>query len=85
MSAPAAVPYLVWLNATAEQATQTSGQAEAAVAACEAAYAMTVPPAVIAANRVQLATLTQMSTRAMTTSESRLELPTLRILPEAVG
>jgi hypothetical protein len=29
--------------------------------------------------------LTQMPGRAMTTSESRLELPTLRILPEAVG
>lgn len=56
--AAAAVPYLVWLNATADQAAQTSGQASAAVAAYEAAYAMTVPPALIAANRAQLAMLT---------------------------
>lgn len=56
--AAAAVPYVVWLNATAEQAAQTSEQARAAVAAYEAAYVMTVPPALVAANRVQLATLT---------------------------
>lgn len=56
--AAAAVPYLVWLSASADQAVQTAVQAKAAVAAYEAAYAMTVPPALIAANRAQLATLT---------------------------
>lgn len=45
--AAAAMPYLVWRNASAGQAAQTSGQARA--------------------------------------PESRLELSTLRILPEAVG
>ncbi|ORX13475.1 hypothetical protein AWC27_21610 [Mycobacterium szulgai] len=52
--AAAAAPYVTWLNATATQAAQASGQAMAAVAAYEAAYAMTVPPALIEANRVQL-------------------------------
>lgn len=56
--AAAAAPYTMWLNATAGQAAQTAGQARAAAAAYEAAYAMTVPPALIAANRAQLTTLT---------------------------
>lgn len=56
--AAAAVPYTGWLNATAGQAAQTAEQARAAVAAYEAAYVMTVPPALVAANRAQLATLT---------------------------
>ncbi|RUP04184.1 MAG: PPE family protein [Mycobacterium sp.] len=56
--AAAAVPYLGWLTATAGQAAHTAGQAKAAVAAYEAAYAMTVPPALVAANRAQLAALT---------------------------
>ncbi|MHA7648376.1 PPE family protein [Mycobacterium sp. ML4] len=56
--AAAAVPYVVWLNATVGQAAQTAGQAHSAVAAYETAYAMTVPPTVVAANRAQLATLT---------------------------
>jgi len=56
--AAGALPYLGWLTATANQAEQASGQARAAVAAYEAAYAMTVPPALIAANRAQLAALT---------------------------
>jgi PPE-repeat protein len=45
------------MNATAAQAEQTAGQATAAAAAYEAAYGMTVPPPVIAANRAQLASL----------------------------
>ncbi|MGH3553089.1 MAG: PPE family protein, partial [Mycobacterium sp.] len=48
----AAAPYVNWLSATAAQAEQTASQARAAVAAYEAAFAMTVPPPVIAANRV---------------------------------
>jgi PPE-repeat protein len=47
--AAAAPPQLEWLNTTAAQATQSSTQANAAVAAYESAYAMTVPPPVVAA------------------------------------
>jgi PPE-repeat protein len=55
--AAAAAPYTAWMNTTAAQAEQTAGQATAAAAAYEAAYGMTVPPPVIAANRTQLASL----------------------------
>lgn len=50
----AATPYVAWLNATATQAEQAGAQAKAAAAAYEAAFAMTVPPPVVAANRAQL-------------------------------
>ncbi|PIB74702.1 PPE family protein [Mycobacterium celatum] len=53
----AAAPYVSWLSATAAQAEQTANQARAAVAAYEAAFAMTVPPPVIAANRALLMAL----------------------------
>jgi PPE-repeat protein len=53
----AVMPYVGWLDAVATLAEQTGGQARAALAACEAAYATTVPPAVILANRVLLMTL----------------------------
>lgn len=53
----AALPYLTWLRTTAGQAEQTAGQAKAAAAAYEAAFAMTVPPPVIAANRSLLMAL----------------------------
>jgi PPE-repeat protein len=53
----AAAPYVTWLSVTAGQAEQAAAAAKAAVAAYEAAFAMTVPPPVIAANRMQLATL----------------------------
>ncbi|WP_068175884.1 PPE family protein [Mycobacterium sp. UM_CSW] len=52
-----AIPYIGWLNMTAEQTKQTAMQARAAAAAFEQAFAMTVPPPVIAANRTQLASL----------------------------
>ncbi len=55
--AAAAAPYTAWMNTTAAQAEQTASQATAAAAAYEAAYGMTVPPPVIAANRAQLASL----------------------------
>jgi PPE-repeat protein len=55
--AAAAAPYVAWMRTTASQAEETASQAKAAAAAYEAAFAMTVPPAVVAANRVQLATL----------------------------
>jgi PPE-repeat protein len=52
--AAAATPYVSWISATAGQAAETGAQAKAAVAAYEAAFAMTVPPPVIAANRALL-------------------------------
>ncbi|MBO0885707.1 MAG: PPE family protein, partial [Mycobacterium sp.] len=55
--AAAATPYAVWMNTTAAQAEQTAAQATAAAGAYEAAFAATVPPPMIAANRAQLATL----------------------------
>src|SRR6201985_264567 len=55
--AAAATPYLDWMTTSAAQAEQTATQARAAAAAYEAAFAMTVPPAVIAANRSLLMTL----------------------------
>jgi PPE-repeat protein len=55
--AAAAAPYLDWMTGAAAQAEQTATQAKAAAAAYEAAFSMTVPPAVIAANRTLLMTL----------------------------
>ena len=55
--AAAATPYVAWMQAAAAQAAQTSAQAYGAAAAYEAAFAMTVPPPVIAANRAQLMAL----------------------------
>ena len=52
--AAAAAPYVSWISATAAQAVETAAQAKAAVAAYEAAFAMTVPPPAIAANRALL-------------------------------
>ncbi|OBK17294.1 PPE family protein [Mycobacterium asiaticum] len=53
----AAGSYVEWLSATAAQAEQTAAQAWTAVAAYEAAFAATVPPPEIAANRSLLAAL----------------------------
>jgi PPE-repeat protein len=50
--AAAFAPYLEWLTATAAQAELAGAQANAAAAAFEAAYAMTVPPPLVTANRV---------------------------------
>src|SRR5271155_2360390 len=55
--AAAAAPYAAWMSTTAEQAELAAIQAQAAASAYEAAFAMTVPPPVIAANRAQLASL----------------------------
>jgi len=52
-----AARYMGWLQATAEQTKQTAMQARTAAAAYEQAYAMTVPPPVIAANRTLLKAL----------------------------
>jgi PPE-repeat protein len=53
----AATSYIEWLSATAAQAEETAAQARAAAAGYETAFAMTVPPPVIAANRSLLAAL----------------------------
>ncbi len=57
LMAAAAATYVAWISATADQALQTGAQAKAAMAAYEAAFAMTVPPPVIAANRALLLAL----------------------------
>jgi PPE-repeat protein len=53
----AAMPYVSWLTTTAALCEETASQAKAAAAAYEAAFAMTVPPPMIAANRAQLMAL----------------------------
>jgi PPE-repeat protein len=53
----AAASYVEWLSTTAAQAEQSATQAQAAAAGYETAFAMTVPPPVIAANRSLLAVL----------------------------
>jgi PPE-repeat protein len=55
--AAATAPYLDWMTTAAGQAEHTATQAKAAAAAYEAAFAMTVPPTVIAANRSLLMAL----------------------------
>jgi PPE-repeat protein len=55
--AGAATPYVSWMSATAAAAAQASEQATGAVSAYETAFAMTVPPAVVATNRALLAEL----------------------------
>ena len=55
--AAAAAPYLAWMQATAAQAAETANQAIAAASAYQTAFAAHVPPAEIAANRSQLASL----------------------------
>jgi PPE-repeat protein len=52
--AAAALPFTTWFKTTAAQAELAASQAKAAAAAFEAAFAMTVPPQVVAANRAQL-------------------------------
>ena len=53
----AATPFVSWISTAAAQAEETAGQARAAAAAYETAFTLTVPPPVIAANRVLLMTL----------------------------
>jgi len=55
--AAAASPYVTWLSATGAQAEQAAAQLTAAVTAYESAYAATVPPPLIAANRTLQQTL----------------------------
>lgn len=55
--AASAARYMGWLQTTAEQTKQTAMQVRSAAAAYEQAYAMTVPPTAVAANRALLAKL----------------------------
>lgn len=51
LMAAAAAPYVEWMNTAAAQAEEAASQAKAAAIAYEAAFAETVPPPVVAANR----------------------------------
>jgi PPE-repeat protein len=55
--AAAAQPLVAWLNYTAESSELAAAQAMASAAAFETAFAMTVAPAEVAANRARLAAL----------------------------
>ena len=56
-AAAAAAPYVSWMSATGAQAEQAATSAKVAAGAYEAAFAATVPPPVITANRALLAQL----------------------------
>jgi PPE-repeat protein len=53
----AAQPYITWLDTTSAQLRVAATQATASAAAYEAAFAASIPPPVILANRTTLATL----------------------------
>lgn len=55
--AAAAGPYATWLNCTAVQASETAAHAQLAATAYEEAFAATVPPPLVAANRAELLVL----------------------------
>lgn len=55
--ADAAQPYVEWLATAAAKAEETAGQARAAGGAYESAYAATVPPALVTANRARYVAL----------------------------
>ncbi|MDA3662417.1 PPE family protein [Mycobacterium xenopi] len=55
--AAAVAPYAAWMSAPAARAAEAATQATAAASAYETAFAAHVPPAEIAANRSQLASL----------------------------
>ncbi len=72
----AAASYVSWLNTAAAQAEEAGAQANAAAAAYEEAFASTVPPAQVAANRAQLTRLVAtnlfgQNTSAIATTEAR--------------
>ncbi|WP_067967685.1 PPE family protein [Mycolicibacter icosiumassiliensis] len=55
--ASAVGPYVAWVTALGTQAEETASRARAAAAAYEVAFAATVPPNLVAANRAQLTEL----------------------------
>jgi PPE-repeat protein len=74
--AAASTSYTAWLTATATQAEETAAQAKSAAAAYQAAFASTVPPPMVAANRSRLMTLVATNlfgrnTQAIATTEAQ--------------
>ena len=74
--AAAAASYISWLSSAAVQAEETAMQARAAVAAYEEAFASTVPPQLVAANRALFARLVAnnlfgQNTSAIATTEAQ--------------
>jgi PPE-repeat protein len=74
--AAAAAPYVAWTRTAAAQAEETANQAKAAAAAYETAFAETVPPPVVAANRALLMALVAtnifgQNTAAIATTEAQ--------------
>jgi PPE-repeat protein len=72
----AAASYVSWLNGAAAQAEEAATQAKAAAAAYEEAFASTVPPPLVAANRSQVARLVAtnvfgQNTSAIATTEAQ--------------
>lgn len=67
-AATAVQPFVSWLNTTAAAVQHAAAQAMASAAAYQAAFAMTVPPPVIAANRAQLAALVATNVLGQNTS-----------------
>ena len=65
--AAAAAPYVLWMNTTAAHAEQTAAQATAAAGAYETAFAATVPPPAILANRALLMSLIASNTLGQNT------------------
>ncbi|WP_343603226.1 PPE family protein [Mycobacterium sp.] len=61
--------FITWMSTAAAQAQLTARQAQAAAAAYETAFAMTVPPQAVAANRTQLATLVATNVLGQNTPE----------------
>jgi PPE-repeat protein len=66
--AAAAASFAAWMSATAAQADQTASQATAAASAYEAAFAATVPPEEVAANRTLLTQLVATNVLGQNTS-----------------
>ncbi len=67
--ADAAAPYVEWLTLAGAKAEEAASQARAAAAAYETALAATVPPPLVAANRVQYSTLVATNIFGQNTSQ----------------
>jgi PPE-repeat protein len=64
----AVAPYVTWVSTAGAKAEEAASQARAAAAAYEAAFAATVPPALVTANRTQLAMLVATNTFGQNTA-----------------
>ena len=69
--------YVAWLGAVATQAEQAAAQARVAAGAFEAAFAETVHPAAVAANRAQLVSLAAATCSGRTLQPSRRSRPSM--------